>query len=129
MGSSGFLDLAVPEHAYMFGFLQCDGHLSENTRKRGRLSVELSEVDRRLLEQFRDLIPFPSAITTRTRRTNFSEKHTSVVWTVCSLAFRRELIALGLPVGTKSRIVMPRRCPSRPLTTCVVWLTPMAQLG
>jgi len=115
MSSAGVLDLRLPEHAYMFGFLQCDGHLSENTRNRGRLSVELSAVDRPLLERFRDLVPFPSSITARTRRTNFSEQHTSVVWTVCYLEFRRELITLGLPVGRKSRVVRP---PSVPFFDC-----------
>ena len=107
MSTVAALDLKRPDHAYMFGFLQCDGHLSQNTRNRGKLSVELSAVDRSLLERFRDLVPFPSSITTRTRRTNFSEQHTSVVWTVCYLEFRRELIALGLPVGKKSQVVHP----------------------
>jgi hypothetical protein len=37
-----FLDLTSADHAYLFAFLQCDGHLSESTRNRGRLSVELS---------------------------------------------------------------------------------------
>ncbi|MGW8764630.1 hypothetical protein ACWGN5_19200 [Streptomyces sp. NPDC055815] len=33
-----FMDLEAPEYAYMFGFLQADGHLSEQTRNRGRLT-------------------------------------------------------------------------------------------
>ena len=107
----GFLDLARPEHAYFFGFLQCDGHLSENTRNRGRLSVELSIRDVALLERFQELVPYPTSITTRTRSTNFMKRHTSAIWTLCALEARRELIELGLPVGKKSRIVQPPAVP------------------
>lgn len=107
----GFLDLTRPEHAYLFGFVQCDGHLSENTRNRGRLSVELSIRDVALLESFQQLVPYPSSITTRTRSTNFAERHTSALWTVCALELRREVIALGLPVGRKSELVEPPRVP------------------
>ncbi|MFD7939799.1 LAGLIDADG family homing endonuclease [Streptomyces sp. NPDC059755] len=39
-----FMDLRVPEYAYMFGFLQADGHLSQQSRQRGRLTVELNEL-------------------------------------------------------------------------------------
>jgi hypothetical protein len=110
----GFLDLARPEHAYFFGFLQCDGHLSENTRNRGRLSVELSIRDVALLERFQELVPYPTSITARTRSTNFMKRHTSAIWTLCALEARRELIELGLPVGKKSRIVQP---PAGPFST------------
>jgi LAGLIDADG-like domain len=107
----GFLDLTRPEHAYLFGFLQCDGHLTENTRNRGRLSVELSIRDVALLERFQQLVPFPSSITTRTRSTNFKSSYTSAIWTVCALEVRRELIELGLPVGRKSWLVQPPPVP------------------
>lgn len=109
----GFFDLTRPEHAYLFGFLQCDGHLLENTRNRGRLSVELSVRDVALLERFQEIVPYYSSITTRTRTTNFSKRHTSAVWTVCALEARRELIDLGLPTGRKASIL---RSPSVPFS-------------
>ncbi len=74
----GFLDLTRPEHAYLFGFLQCDGHLSKSARNRGRLSVELSVRDVALLERFQELVPYPTSITTRTRGTNFTERPPSL---------------------------------------------------
>lgn len=89
----------------MFGFLQADGHLYSNTRNRGRLSLELKVQDTWLVEQFARLVPFYSAIRTRTRRTNFSEIYTSVIWTVHDRSFREALIAKGLPHGKKSDIV------------------------
>jgi hypothetical protein len=107
----GFLDLTRPELAYFFGFVQCDGHLSEHTRNRGRLTVELSIRDVALLEHFQQLVPFPSSITTRTRSTNFKSRRTSAIWIVCALEARRELIELGLPVGGKSWLVQPPSVP------------------
>ncbi|MEU6971349.1 LAGLIDADG family homing endonuclease [Kitasatospora aureofaciens] len=106
-----FFDLERPEHAYMFAFLQADGHLTEQSRNRGRLSVELSARDAPILEEFERLCPFNSTISHRTRTTNFKEDHTSVMWTVCAREFREELQALGLPVGRKSEIIAPPRVP------------------
>jgi LAGLIDADG-like domain len=103
----GFLDLMRPDHAYLLAFLQCDGHLSENTRNRGRLSVELSIRDVALLKRFQEIVPYNSSISTRTRTTNFAKRHVSAIWTVCALEARRELIELGVPVGRKSSIVRP----------------------
>ena len=102
-----FLELTRPEHAYLFGFLQCDGHLSENTRNRGRLSVEISFRDVALLERFQLLVPYPTSITTRTRSTNFATLHKSAIWTVGALEARSALIQLGLPAGRKSHFIRP----------------------
>lgn len=107
----GFLDLTRPDHAYLFAFLQCDGHLTENTRNRGKLSVELSIRDVVLLKQFQEIVPYYSSITTRTRSTNFAKHYASAVWTVCALQARRELVELGVPVGRKSSIVRPPGVP------------------
>ncbi|MER7845601.1 LAGLIDADG family homing endonuclease [Kitasatospora sp. NPDC096077] len=106
-----FFDLERPEHAYMFAFLQADGHLTEQSRNRGRLSVELSARDAPILEEFQRLCPYNSTISYRTRTTNFKADHTSVTWTVCAREFREELQALGLPVGRKSEIVAPPSVP------------------
>jgi hypothetical protein len=106
-----FLNLTRPDHAYLFAFLQCDGHLVQNTRNRGSLSVELSVRDAALLNRFQEIVPYYSSIRTRTRSTNFANRHTSTVWTVCALQFRRELIDAGLPVGTKSDVVAPPSTP------------------
>lgn len=102
-----YFDLERPEHAYMFAFLQADGHLTEQSRNRGRLSVELSARDAPILEEFQRLCPYNSTIKYRTRTTNFKADHTSVMWTVCAQEFREELQELGLPVGRKSEIVAP----------------------
>ncbi|MGW2379890.1 hypothetical protein [Streptomyces sp. NPDC001658] len=102
-----FMDLTVPEYAYMFGFLQADGHLSQQSRQRGRLTVEISARDIALLRSFQQLTPYNSSITERTRSTNFSETHTSATWTLWSLEARTLLNELGLPYGRKSKTVAP----------------------
>ncbi|MFC8449961.1 LAGLIDADG family homing endonuclease [Kitasatospora sp. NPDC057223] len=106
-----FLDLENPGHAYLFGFLQADGHLSQGIGRKGRLTVELSARDAPILEAFQRLCPYNSGITYRTRATNFATEHTSVQWTVCALEFREELKALGFPVGRKSLTVAPPKVP------------------
>src|SRR5687767_6257730 len=105
------IDLLDPRMAYMFGFLQADGHLYENTRHRGKLTVELSVQDAWIVEQFSRLIPFYSSITMRTRNTNFSERYTSVVWAVHDLQFRSALMRLGFTAGRKSATVKPPEVP------------------
>ncbi|MFF4706221.1 hypothetical protein ACWC4D_10565 [Streptomyces sp. NPDC001288] len=102
-----FMDLTVPEYAYMFGFLQADGHLAQGVGRKGRLTVEIKAKDVGLLRRFRQLTPYYSSITERTRATNFSEAHRSAVWILCSLDARTALNDLGLPYGSKSRTVAP----------------------
>jgi hypothetical protein len=103
------MDLAVPEYAYMFGFLQADGHLQQGVGRKGKLSVELSARDVELLREFQRLTPYNSNIAERTRCTNFAASHTSATWTLCSLEARSRLNELGLPYGRKSETIAPPR--------------------
>ncbi|MDH6121687.1 LAGLIDADG family homing endonuclease [Kitasatospora sp. GAS204B] len=106
-----YIDLQNPDHAYAFGFLQADGHLSEQSRNRGRLAVELAARDAPLLEAFQRLFPVKSSIGYRTRTTNFSARSDTATWTVWALEFRQEIRALGLPVGRKSQSIAPPQAP------------------
>ena len=101
------MDLTVPEYAYMFGFLQADGHLYQGTGRKGRLSLEINARDIDLLRAFQKLTPYNSSITQRTRSTNFAAIHTSAVWSVCSLEARTVLNDLGLPYGRKAETIAP----------------------
>ncbi|MGW2745077.1 hypothetical protein [Streptomyces sp. NPDC001450] len=111
------MDLTVPEYAYMFGFLQADGHLKQGPGQKGRLSVEISARDIGLLRKFQKLTPYYSSVTQRTRSTNFTEIHTSATWSLCSLEARTTLNELGLPYGRKSQTIAPPRGRSRSATT------------
>lgn len=102
-----FMDLTVPEYAYMFGFLQADGHLAQGVGQKGRLMVEISAKDIELLRSFQKLTPYYTSIRERTRSTNFAEVHTAAIWSLCSLEARTKLNKLGLPYGRKSKTIAP----------------------
>ncbi|MEW2525446.1 hypothetical protein [Streptomyces sp. NPDC047071] len=104
-----FMDLEVPEYAYMFGFLQMDGHLHQGAGQKGRLTAEVNARDIALLYRFKQLTPYNSSVTQRTRSTNFAEAHTSATWSMCSLEARTRINALGLPYGRKSKDIAPPR--------------------
>ncbi|MGW7256922.1 LAGLIDADG family homing endonuclease [Streptomyces sp. NPDC054834] len=103
----GFMDLTVPEYAYMFGFLQTDGHLQRGDGQKGKLTVEINTRDIKLLHKFQKLTPYYSSVTERTRTTNFAETSHTAVWSLCSLEARTTLNELGLPYGRKSKTIAP----------------------
>ncbi|MCX5170713.1 hypothetical protein OG616_22230 [Streptomyces antibioticus] len=105
-----FMDLTVPEYAYMFGFLQADGHLRQGAGNKGRLSVEINVRDLDLLRAFQRLTPYNSSITERIRSTNFAERSHTAIWTLCSLEARTTINRLGLPYGRKSMTISPPEC-------------------
>jgi len=106
-----FMDLEDPNYAYMFGFVQADGHLKRGPGRKGSLSVEINARDIEILHRFQELTPYNSSIRERTRSTNFSESHHSATWTMCSLEARTKLNELGLPYGRKSKKITPPRVP------------------
>ncbi|MFD3977672.1 hypothetical protein ACFWR6_03755 [Streptomyces griseus] len=107
--SPDFMDLRHPDYAYMFGFIQADGHLARGAGRKGRLTVEISIRDIAVLHEFQRLTPYNSSITERVRATNFSEKHHSATWTLCDQEARSRINGLGLPYGRKSRKITPPR--------------------
>jgi hypothetical protein len=104
------INLENPHYAYMFGFIQTDGHLYKTTRDRGRVSIEVSKQDEDILWAFKNLIPFNSSITERVRITNFSNNYKSVIWRVYDKKFRDDLKLWGLPSGCKSELIKPPTC-------------------
>lgn len=99
------LTLENPFYAYLFGLVQTDGHLYQNSRNRGRVSIEVGKRDETLLIELQNRLPFHSTISVRTRKTNFSNEYCSVVWNVFVKRFRVFLIENGLPSGNKSKII------------------------
>lgn len=100
-------DLTVPEHAYLFGFLQSDGHMSQETRNRGKVRVEINADDAPILKEFQRIIQAPSSLRFRERDTNFKDGHRSAVWSMCDQDLRATFHDLGLPYGRKSKTVAP----------------------
>lgn len=99
------LTLENPFYAYLFGLIQTDGHLYQNSRNRGRLSIELGKRDEEILFELQKRLPFNSSISERTRKTNFSDEYVSVIWSVYDKRFRDFLMTNGIPCGRKSNII------------------------
>lgn len=106
----GTFDLTIPAVAYMFGFLMGDGHLSETTRNRGRLSAEVSVRDEMILHRFTELVPCKTYFSYRSRKTNFASRSDTVIWTLHDRHVREAFKAYGFPVGRKSESVRPPPC-------------------
>ncbi|MCX4542036.1 hypothetical protein [Streptomyces sp. NBC_01565] len=104
-----FMDLQDPRYAYMFGFLQADGHLTQGAGRKGRLTAEINIRDVHILREFQQLTPYYSSITERVRTTNFAEHAHSATWTLCALEARTVVNELGIPYGKKSRTIKPPR--------------------
>ncbi|HVE58260.1 MAG TPA: LAGLIDADG family homing endonuclease [Pyrinomonadaceae bacterium] len=81
------LTLENPFYAYLFGLIQTDGHLYQNSRNRGRLSIELGNRDEDLILELQERMPFNSSISKRTRKTNFSNEYIFVIWIVFDKRF------------------------------------------
>lgn len=105
-----YLELTHPEHAYLFGFIQADGHLYRNPKSpnKGKLQVEVSARDKDALEKIQAVLSgmgINSSITCRSRVTNFTKGELSHTFTLtaCDMHFRQELERLGIPTGKKSK--------------------------
>ncbi|MGW1774755.1 hypothetical protein [Streptomyces sp. NPDC002104] len=102
-----FMDLEDPRYAYMFGFLQADGYLTQGRGQKGQLATEINVRDIHILREFQQLTPYYSSIIERVRSTNFAERHHSVTWSVSSLEARTIVNELGIPYGKKSLTIKP----------------------
>ncbi|MFB6523685.1 hypothetical protein [Streptomyces sp. NPDC056401] len=102
-----FMDLQDPRYAYMFGFLQADGHLAQGRGQKGKLATEIQMRDIHILREFQQLTPYYSSITERVRSTNFAASSRTATWTVCSLEARTIVNELGIPYGKKSLTIKP----------------------
>jgi hypothetical protein len=101
-------DLSDPANAYVFGFIQADGHHSAGKGRKGRISVEIKADDVKLLHDMQQVIPWRTSITVRIRTTNFSPSaHRTAVLGMNMLEGRARFLELGLPVGRKSAIIAP----------------------
>lgn len=83
--------------AYFLGFLQTDGTLDHK-----RVSIEIGTKDNNILYLFQK--KFGGKITHRFRKTNFSDKHESSCWRLGSVAFVKQMNALGIPCGKSPKL-------------------------
>jgi len=100
-------DLRDPASAYVFGFMQADGHHRASSRNRGDVSIEIKAEDAGLLRAMQKVIPWATTLTFRTRTTNFAVASQQATLRLFAREARTQLLALGLPVGRKSAVIAP----------------------
>ena len=100
-------DLRDPASAYVFGFMQADGHHYAGSRNRGSISIEIKRQDADLLRAMQEILPWPTSISFRTRSTNFKESADYTRLALYALPGRMRLLELGLPCGRKSARIAP----------------------
>lgn len=100
--------LSVENLNYIIGFFQGDGNHTENTRNRGRISVELNHRDIDILEKIKEIIipHINVTIKSRLRDTNFKQNSHQTTLRIYDWAFRKA-IKQYVPVGRKSDIIEP----------------------
>lgn len=98
------ISLTNPTIAYTYGFSLADGHLSSQSRNRGKLSIEIHEKDLDILEKIRDSCGVKATISKRSRATNFGEA-TFYCLNIFDRSFRESFSNWGFPVGRKSNKV------------------------
>lgn len=99
-------DLTEPTMAYLYGFVQTDGHLwKSDKRGKGKLSLEIATVDREILVKFRQFVaPLYSSVRDRKRDTNFKKDFEASCWTISRRCVCDMFNAVGMPYGKKDRI-------------------------
>lgn len=97
-------NLLNPNHAYIYGLFQTDGHLREGTRNRSQFTLEINVRDKDIIKKISQALPVKANTFTRTRTTNFGT-HTSIGLRVCNYIFKEHIKSLGFPVGKKSHII------------------------
>lgn len=95
------------EHAYVLGLLQSDGNLYETSRNRGRLTIELKNIDENILYKITDLFDCYSSITNRNRQIEIKDykyDFNSVKFSLFDLDVRKQ-INTYLPSSKKSEVI------------------------
>jgi DNA-binding transcriptional regulator WhiA len=88
------------ELSYFLGFLLADGSLSEQSRNRGKISIELSNKDVDILLKLQKV--FGGTIKQRQRDTNFKQNYVSNVLCIYKKELRDLVKSYGMITGKKS---------------------------
>lgn len=102
------IDFTKENLSYIYGLFLADGYLTENTRNRGKLGIELSEKDADIIPKIKkELKDFNSSIIKRARSTNFKNNYNSIGLYFFSLELRNQIKMQGFPSGKKSKLTKP----------------------
>lgn len=95
--------------SYIYGLLLADGHMSESTRNRGKICIELSDRDEDIIDKL--CVALGTTKRCRLRDTNFKDNYVSVQTTIYDWSTRKVFKSAGFPVGNKSMIASPPSVP------------------
>jgi len=101
------IDATKPDVAYMIGFFQADGHLSQGSQNRGKFTLELNKRDEHILYSFQELVPCYSSVIPRHRDTNFKDDCDTSTLTISDWGYRTALNEIGISYGKKSASMRP----------------------
>jgi len=100
------LNLKIIEHAYIFGLFQSDGHLEKvKGKNKGRLTIELNELDKEIIFKIQKLFDCNSNIRFRKRKTNFKNEINTCSLTIYDQEVINQFNIMGMPYGKKSEII------------------------
>lgn len=94
------------EFSYLYGLLQTDGNLYEQTRNRGRVRIELSKKDADIIYKLDKIVEYNTFISERKRTTNFGLLE-SISLSIYDFNFREKLKKLGFPLERKDELIKP----------------------
>ena len=89
------------QESYIYGLLITDGSMYLDSRNRGKVTLEVTEKDRDIVEKLVTIVP-NSYIHKRERDTNFKKNYKSVIFANYQLEFRQFLIECGFPAIEKT---------------------------
>lgn len=96
--------------SYLIGLLQTDGHLYENSRNRGKVSIELGYKDKNIINKISKRLDCNYSIKERVRSTNYKNNYKSIILTINDLSFRNMIKEWGMIAGKKSKkILIPNK--------------------
>lgn len=97
------MNISVEHKSYIIGFIHGDGNHYEQSRNRGKISIEISAKDVDILDKMENILVDVSR-RSRTRDTNFKKDYKS-----CSLTIHKKEMRnyFDTPIGKKSKIIGP----------------------
>ena len=92
--------------SYIYGLLSTDGHMSEQSRNRGRITLEINKKDIDILYKIKELLPITCSIRERERVTNFGH-NSSAILSIYDMEYRLKMQSHGFIVGRKDMKITP----------------------
>lgn len=107
----GGYKMTLEEKSYIYGLFLTDGSIDikDYNSYTGTIRLELNYKDKDIIEKLYQIIPY-SSIHERTRATNFSQEHHTIIFSNSRKDFISILINMGFPIENKTINACPPIC-------------------